>query len=175
MPSPSPSPLNVAMPLVPFDSLPHDARLWIFAAARALSEREDEALRRDVHAYLSQWQAHGHPLTCGADWRDGRFFAVAVDQSTAGASGCSIDSLYRILHDVQRSLGTTLMPGPLVFYRDAEGVVQGVDRETFRTLRHEGAIGPATPVFDTTLTDAGSYRQRFELPLERSWHARLAR
>ena len=49
-----------------------------------------EAIEADgVDAFLDQWNAHGSALTCAREWRDDRFLAIGVDQSTAGASGCS--------------------------------------------------------------------------------------
>ena len=79
------------MPRVVFESLPDDARVWVFGAANALDDRARERLLSAVDEYLDQWHAHGAALVCARDWRDDRFLAIGVDQSTAGASGCSID------------------------------------------------------------------------------------
>ena len=73
------------MPLTSFDELPADARVWVFGASDAIAGDVEQAMLGDVDAWLSRWQAHGHPLTCARDWRDGRFLVVGVDQSTAGA------------------------------------------------------------------------------------------
>lgn len=162
------------MPRVPFESLPDEARIWVFGASSALSADSTAALLRTVDDYLDGWSAHGAPLTCARDWREGRFLAIGVDQSTAGASGCSIDALFRILQGTERSLGVPLLAGGRVFYRDAAGVVQCVDRATYATRVRDGAIGADTPVFDTTLTTLGSYRACFERPASSSWHAQLA-
>ncbi|MFN8669005.1 MAG: hypothetical protein U0164_17620 [Gemmatimonadaceae bacterium] len=161
------------MPQVSFERLPDDARLWIFGASDALNGDASEALLRLVDEYLARWQAHGEPLTCGRDWRDGRFLAIGVDQRAAGASGCSIDALYRSLQQLERALGTSLLAGGRVFYRDAAGQVQCVDRATYAARARDGRIGSDTPVFDTTLTNAGDYRARFERPASSSWHAQL--
>lgn len=161
------------MPRVLFGELPDDARVWVFGARDLLGVEEERSLLRHVDEYLAAWSAHGVPLTCARDWRDGRFLAIGVDQSTAGASGCSIDALFHILRDLERSLGTSLVGGGRVFYRDARGEVQGVDRATFSVRSRSGEIGADTPVFDTTLTTAADYRARFERPASTSWHAQL--
>ena len=122
------------MPLVPFDSLPDDARLWVFASDRALLDADADRLLEEADTFLSRWQAHGSPLTCGRDWRDDRFLAIAVDQSAAGASGCSIDGLYRSFSALERELGTRLLAGGRVFHRDPSGEVQVSDRAMFSTL-----------------------------------------
>jgi hypothetical protein len=122
-----------------------------------------------VDAFLAQWRAHGDPLTCARDWRDDRFLAVGVDQSTAGASGCSIDGLFRVLQGLEPQLGSRMVGGGRVFYRDLNGEVQSVERHELKALRDSGAIKENSVVFDTSLTDLGSLRQGFERPARKSW------
>lgn len=161
------------MPAVPFDALPDDARLWVFATAQPLAGDALAALLTTVDAFLAGWAAHGAPLDAGRDWRDGHFLAVAVDQRTAGASGCSIDGLFRSLRALESRLGTSLLAAGRVYWRDAAGMVQAGDRAAFRRAVAAGALGPTTPVFDTTVTTAGDWRARFERPLQESWHAQV--
>jgi hypothetical protein len=161
------------MPLVPFAALPDDARLWVFAAAAPLDEVDAQKLLAAVDGYLLQWQAHGHPLTAARDWRDERFLAVAVDQRTEGASGCSIDGLFRTLQGLERAIGATLVAGGLVFFRDSLGLVHSLSREDFELLARAGNASRETPVFDTTVTTAGDYRAHFERAAGESWHRTL--
>ena len=49
------------MPRVPFDSLPSDARVWVFGAANELTPPASERLLDAVDAFLGQWNAHGSP------------------------------------------------------------------------------------------------------------------
>jgi hypothetical protein len=161
------------MPLVDIQELPDAARTWVFGSDRTLDERKSEVLLRDVDDFLSQWHAHGAPLTVGRDWKYGRFLTVAVDQSTAGASGCSIDGLFRALKSLGPELDASLVTSGLVFYRDDEGELQSVDRERFTALSAQGLIHPDTTVFDPTVTTLGEWRARFELEASQSWHAGL--
>jgi hypothetical protein len=159
------------MPRLSFDSLPDDARVWVFAAADALEGDAAARLLTHVDAFLDRWAAHGVPLACARDWRDDRFLAVGVDQSREGASGCSIDGMFRTLQALEPALGTTLLGGGRVYWRDAAGAVRVAEREAF--ARAVGAAAADVPVFDTTVTTAGDWRARFERPLRESWHASL--
>jgi hypothetical protein len=161
------------MPLVQMKDLPDSARTWVFGANKTLEGPASETLLSEVDRFLSQWKAHGSPLTVGRDWRYGRFLTVAVDQSTAGASGCSIDGLFRSLKALEPNLGASLVTSGLVFYRDENGTIQSVDRERFSALGAEGKIQSGTDVFDPTITSLGEWRARFELDASRSWHAGL--
>ncbi len=163
------------MPLVQIDVLPDDARAWVFGADKTIKAPASDTLLREVEGFLSQWNAHGSPLTVGRDWKYGRFLTVAVDQSTAGASGCSIDGLFRTLKGLEPKLGASLVTSGLIFFRDENGVIQSVDRDQFTALGAEGKIARGTRVFDLTVTTLGEWRARFELNAEDSWHAKLLR
>ena len=161
------------MPKVSFEQLPDDARVWVFGAAGEMSEPAAERLLAAVDDFLTQWHAHGSPLVCARAWRDDRFLAIGVDQSTAGASGCSIDGLFRTLQRLEPELGTTLLGSGRVYYRDVDGRIVATTRPDFRELARDGSVGADTAVFDTSLTSAGAWRDEFERPAKDSWHASL--
>lgn len=161
------------MPKVAFQQLPDDARAWVFACQRDLSGDESERLLAAVDEHLEEWAAHGTPLHSARAWRDGRFLIVAVDERPAGASGCSIDGLFRVLRRLESELDTRLTAGGLVYYRDGPGAVRAASRDEFRQGSAEGSISRNTPVFDTAITSVGAYRSRFEIAAGDSWHATL--
>ena len=161
------------MPITTFDSLPDDARTWVFGSDRPLDAPASTRLLDVVDAHLGQWAAHGAPLTSARDWRDDRFLTIAVDQRTAGASGCSIDTHFRKLQTLEHELGASMVGGGRVFYRDAAGQVQSADRATFTDLADRGAVTADTTVFDLTVQTLGAWRAGFERPARASWHGQL--
>ena len=161
------------MPAVAFEALPAQARVWVFASDRPLQGRDLELLLTEVDRFLAQWKAHGHPLRCAREWRDDRFLAIGVDPTAEQASGCSIDGLFRGLQTLERVLNTRLVAGGRVFYRDASGAPQLVPRPEIAALAAQGALTPATPVFDLSLTAAADYRAKFERPAGETWVAAL--
>ena len=156
------------MPRVDFSQLPDNARVWVFASDRRLDADESRALLHDVDAFLDQWKAHGAPLRNGREWRDSQFLVIGVDPTVEQASGCSIDGLFRSLQQLGTSLGTNLLGGGRVFYRDAEGATRVVPRPKAGSV-----VEPETPVFDTSLTNAGEYRRKFERPARDTWVSSL--
>ncbi len=159
------------MPIVPFDTLPDSARLWVFASDKPLAGASADTMLAAVDNFIAQWKAHGVPLRAGRDWRDDRFLAVAVDVNAENASGCSIDGLFRAFQDLQRELGVQLVGAGRVFYRGGAGI-ETTTREDFLMRAKDGRITAATPVFDISLTDAGAWRHRFEQPAGVSWAGR---
>ena len=161
------------MPVVAFNALPPNARVWVFASDRPLGRDESEVLLEEVDRFLDQWKAHGAPLRSAREWRDDRFLVVGVDPTAEQASGCSIDGLFRALRALEGPLSTVLVAGGRVFYRDPKGSVRMQPRREVPTMTERGHLTADTPVFDTSLTDAMSYRERFELPARDSWVAAL--
>ena len=160
------------MPRTPLATLPDGARLWVFAAERPLIPAEREALLADVDAFLDQWAAHGVPLTSARDWRYDRFLLVAVDEAAAGASGCSIDALTRLLKAHEARLGIALLDNSPVTYRDGERIAR-VSRSEFGTLADQGTVGIETTVFDNTVSTVGAVRSgQWERPARGAWHGR---
>ena len=159
------------MPMVRFDTLPDDARVWVFGAAASLDEVDAKRLLAAVDAFLFQWKAHGHPLTCAREWRDDRFLVVGVDQRTEGASGCSIDGLFRTLQGLETAIGTSLVAGGKIYFRDALELVHAVPRAEFEKMAARNEVSASTRVFDTTVTTAGAYRANFECAASAGWHA----
>jgi hypothetical protein len=159
------------MPLVSFSSLPESARVWVFAADRPLASPQADMLLGEVDAYLAEWRAHGQPLTVAREWRDDRFLTVAVDQTDAYASGCSIDGLFRALRALETRLGAGLVGGGRVHFRDETGAIRTVTRDEFSRLGESGVVNRRTRVFDPTVATAGEWRERFETDAAHSWHA----
>jgi len=160
------------MPRIPFEQLPPDARLWIFAAERPLAAEERDRVLGETDAFINQWMAHGVPLMAGRDLRHGQFVLVGVDERAAGVSGCSIDALVRRMQQLETILGLELINNGPVLYREGEAVVR-VSRERFAELAASGTVSPTTRVFDNTLTRVGDLLAgKWEVKAADSWHAR---
>ena len=158
------------MSRVGFDVLPEDARVWIFSAERELTAVEQERVLADVDRFIDQWGAHSVPLVAGRELQYGQFLFVAVDQRTAGPSGCSIDALVRQMKELEHELDVELViHAPVLFRRCSH--VERVSREDFSELIADGHVNLATTVFNNTLQVLGDVRAgRWEVPASESWH-----
>jgi hypothetical protein len=161
------------MPRVDFDQLPAHARVWVFASDRPLEGDDARTLLDEVDRFLAQWKAHGAALRSAREWTEDQFLAIGVDPTVEQASGCSIDGLFRGLQALERSLDTRLVAGGRVFYRGADGKAQLANRADVPTLAATGVLTETTPVFDTSITDAAAWRERFVQPAGDSWVASL--
>lgn len=161
------------MPVFPFSSLPDNARVWVFASAQPILGDDAERLVAAAESFVRGWAAHGEPVVGAVDWRDDHFLLIAADEDATGVSGCSIDSLFNTLKQIERELGLSLLDSSLVWFRDDSGAVQVLPRGEFRELVDRGEVTSRTPVFDNT---AGTLKQvregEWERPFAESWHGK---
>lgn len=154
------------MPRIDFATLPDRARVWVFVADVPVTE--PAPLLQAVDDHLSQWAAHGVPLVCARDWRDDRFLVIAVDEAATGASGCSIDGLFRTIARTQSQVGADLLASGRVAWRSTDGSIRVASRAEF-----ESAATAETPVFGTLAETVGEWRSSYERPASASWAAAL--
>lgn len=155
------------MPRIEFSDIPDRARLWVFTADVAVAD--PAPLLNAVDGHLAQWAAHGVPLVCARDWRDARFLAIAVDEAATGASGCSIDGLFRTIGRVQAQVGADLLASGRVAWRDGEAGIRVAPRAEFEALAATGRVDAGTLVYETLVDTVGEWRERFERPAGDSW------
>jgi hypothetical protein len=160
-------------PEITFDQMPDHARLWVFAADHALESPAAVQLLERVDHFIAGWNAHGQPVVGSRDLTHRRFLLVAADEKATGVSGCSIDSLFRVLKAAEQEMGLNLLDSSLVHYRDPHGEIRSVSRAEFREAVQAGEVGPGTHVFDNTVDTVGALREgKWERPMAESWHAR---
>jgi len=153
-----------------FPAFSDDAKLWVYAMSRPLSEAQREHVASRLAAFIRQWQSHGAPVHGAFEIVEDRFVLITgyVD---GGIGGCSTDSMMRVMKEL-REEGLDGFDRTLVFFRDAGGRVQAVGRADFQALVAGGQVDADTPVFDTTIQLVGDLRRGgFETALSRSWHA----
>ena len=161
------------IPITSFESLPDSARVWVYGADRDIDAAGAGKLLSETDAFLDQWKAHGADLLSARDWSDNRFLTIAVDQEQEGASGCSIDVLFRALKSLEQQLGAKLVTSGLVYFRGRDGKIRAVTRDEFTDASERGEAGPDTEVFDLSVTTLGEWRARFRSKAADSWHASL--
>lgn len=161
------------MPITNFDMLPDSARVWVYGSEPALDTDQTKEMLEEVDRFLRGWKAHGVPLHSARNWQGDRFLTIAVDQEREGASGCSIDGLFRTLKGLEASVGGQLVTSGLVYYRERDGDIRAVSRDEFTRRSEKGEIDGDTEVFDLSVTQLGEWKSRFRSRAADSWHNSL--
>ena len=155
-----------------FNNFPSSAKVWVYQSSRALSDQEVSAVQSALNAFAHQWTSHNQQLRAAGEVLYNRFILLAVDESQAGASGCSIDKSVAFIKSLQASLGTDLFDRMRFAYLHGDQVYS-VPREEFARLFAKGIINTSTLVFDPLVDTVAKLREAFIKPLDQSWHLRM--
>ena len=154
------------------DTLHDQSRIWIYQSNQAFSEEDLPIVKAKLQNFARQWVSHSRALKASADIYYKRFIVLTVDETQAGASGCSIDSSVRFLQQLQTEYGVDLFDR-MNFSFEKNGAVHTVSRHQFRELFQSGEIDDQTTVFDTLVKTKEEFNSRFKKPLGESWHKRM--
>ena len=160
--------------LVDFNALPDTSRVWIYQSDKAFTEEQATQLDKDLSTFLTSWTAHGASLKAGFEVKYNRFIIIALDQSQASASGCSIDSQVRFIQAMQEELDVDLLDKMNVTYYQNDRIHYKPLMD-FKKMAKDGAIGKKTVVFNNLVTNVGEYKNFWEVPAIESWHSRFLR
>lgn len=158
--------------LVPFESLPEDARVWIYQANRTFTEEEVQKLNGQLETFLKQWTAHGADLKAGFEIRYKRFIVIALDQAVNAASGCSIDASVHFIQQLEKMYEVDLLDKMNVSYRSGDYIAYKPLTD-FKKMAKDRAVSQNTIVFNNLVNNKEEYLNYWEVPARDSWHARF--
>ncbi|AYL99650.1 ABC transporter ATPase [Mucilaginibacter celer] len=150
------------------------SRVWIYQADRKLTNAEVAAIQPELDRFTTGWTAHNNQLKAKGEIRYNRFFVLIVDESQAGASGCSIDKSVHFMQQVQQHLGINLFDRFNLAYREGEEVLS-LPRHGFEEKLKNGSINRETIVYNNLVQNLTELETKWEVPFKDSWHIQLFR
>lgn len=158
--------------LVPFENLPGSSRIWIYQANRSFTETEQDEIEMLLKQFIEAWTAHGANLKAGYQLRYKRFIVIALDQSHADASGCSIDASVHFIQSLEEKYGVDLLDKMNVTYKQGEYIAYKPLTD-FKKMAKDRAISLNTIVFNNLVNNIEEYNDHWEVPAAESWHSRF--
>lgn len=150
------------------------SRVWIYQSDRKLTDQEVQQIQPELDRFTTNWTAHNNQLKAKGEVRYNRFFILIVDESQAGASGCSIDKSVHFMQEVQQHLGINLFDRFNLAYREGEEVLS-LPRHDFEAKLKDGSINKETVVYNNLVQNLTELETKWEVPFKDSWHIQLFR
>lgn len=141
--------------------------LWLFAFLQPVSASVAETLQSRLRALLTEWKAHGTPVSSQVALKYGHFLFI---EATTDTSGCSIDWLHHQLEALFQELALEVADHSTVFYWDHDSIAYVPFQELPAAIA-TGKLTEATMVFDPQAVHQGQL-ERWEAPLRNTWMAR---
>lgn len=151
---------------IPFKEIAKDSRLWVFITDRKFTTEEEVDFNLQLEKFLNSWTAHKLELKTSSEIIDGMVICIAVDESMAGASGCSIDKLHHFIIEFQKASGILLLDRMRVVYKDQMDVLKNLKLDDFIKKVKLGEISKDTIVINAQAT---SLSQPLELRAGDTW------
>ena len=152
-----------------FNSLPANARVWIYQGNREYSEEEISWLKNRLTQCVSDWTSHSRKVIAAAEVVYNRFLIFVADESAFQVSGCSIDSSVRFVKDVESQLKADLFNRLNVAWREGDEI-KSAAKDEFEALLRSGQVDENTIVFNNLVQTKEQLEKAWEVPVKESWH-----
>ncbi|HWZ04907.1 MAG TPA: hypothetical protein VNX40_14925 [Mucilaginibacter sp.] len=149
-----------------------NSRVWVYQADRKLSDREVQQVQNELDSFATGWTAHNNQLKAKGEIKYNRFIILTVDESQAGASGCSIDKSVRFIKDMEQQFNINLLDRFNLAYREGSEVLSA-PRHVFEDLIKQGSINTESIVFNNMVQNLKELQTKWEVPFKDSWHIQL--
>jgi len=152
------------------DSFPAISKVWVYASSRELTPDEATFTQEALNNFTARWTAHNEQLKAAGVVLERSFIILMVDESQAGASGCSIDSSVAFIKVLGEKLGVDLFDRLTFVYRDSQGAVSRIHKNDLSAAYATGLITDDSLFFNTLVANKDQLDHFWEQPLSKSWH-----
>ncbi|MES2809603.1 MAG: ABC transporter ATPase [Bacteroidota bacterium] len=151
-----------------------NSRVWVYQSDKKLTDTVVKQIQDRLDAFTTQWTAHNNQLKAIGEVRYNRFLILIVDETQAGASGCSIDKSVHFMQGLEKEFGINLFDRFNLAYRQADEVLS-LPRHGFEDLLKNGTINTDTIVYNNLVQNLNELQTKWEVPFKDSWHIQLFR
>jgi len=157
---------------VDYNTLPDTARVWVYQSDRKFKQEELPIIQKEAEEFITNWTRHGDQLKGSYTVIHNQFLVLAIDESFANASGCSIDSSVRFVKELESKLSLDLMNKLNISFKDGENI-NIVSLAEFQNYAKENKITSDTIVFNNMVQTKADVASNWEVAAKDSWHQRF--
>ena len=158
--------------LVPFNTLPATARIWIYQSPRPLTENEIAFTRDAAEKFIQSWTAHEAGLKGGFEIFLNHFIVIAVDEDYNDASGCSIDKKVNFMKQFGTELKIDFFNRMQIAYLENDAV-KFMNMHDFTGKIKSGQLSDDIIMFNNLVATMSEFHQNWKIPVRNSWLQQL--
>ncbi len=153
---------------ISFEKLPPHSRIWIYQSDRAFSVDEEKIISDSLMSFCSGWEAHGSPLLTSFKIEYHQFVILVVDESSAGASGCSIDGSVRVLKDLGNHLNIDFFDRSRVAFLENKKILS-YSLTQLKSLFQSGELTSTSQTFNNLVASKEEWEINWKTSAQKSW------
>ncbi|MCC6280880.1 MAG: hypothetical protein IT262_09775 [Saprospiraceae bacterium] len=155
------------------DHFAPESRVWVYTCNRRLTDTEAQQVQQALDAFTSEWTAHNQALKATSEVFENQCIVLMVDESRAGASGCSNDKSVHFLEDLGQQFGADFFERMRFAWADENGHLHFASRPELTTARESGTVTDRTPMLNTLVQNRRELLEKWLVPFGESWHRRV--
>jgi len=150
------------------ESYSPSSKVWIYTSDKEFNSEQVPIIASSLNSFVKNWTAHSKLLQSTYLIAFNRFIILIVDESKAGASGCSIDASVRFMKGLGEEFGLDFFNRMLFAYKEGEKAIV-LDKENFEKSIRSGNIHRETLVFNNLVRNKEELGRLWIVPLKESW------
>lgn len=154
-------------------TMDRSSRIWIYTLDRSCTAEEKALVEQDIAAFIAVWTSHNRQLTGYGGLIDERIIILAVDESKANASGCSIDKSVHFLNVLGLKFGFDPFNRWIFGVLNEQGAITYYSREALRSAYVAGQIHDETWCLDNLVDQQEDLVKHWVKPFGQSWLKRV--
>ncbi|WP_317043388.1 ABC transporter ATPase [Polaribacter haliotis] len=162
------------MMLVEFDSIPEDAKVWIYPSSRKFYANEIDEVTKKVKKFVETWKTENEDFKASYKILYNRFIVLSADDITTTLTNKDIDTSVTFIIELQEIYNVELLDKMNVCFKQGE-FVQYKELKDFKKLLKNKAVTAKTIVFDNLITTKQEFENHWEVAIEDSWYSRFLR
>ena len=149
-------------------ALDNSSRVWIYASSEEFTYDELDEIRPEIQNFLQHWTSHNRDLVSYGNIFHKRFLALFVDESKAGASGCSIDKSVHFIQHLGSRFNKDFFNRLNIYFLIDDEVIS-CHMNHVPALVADGKIDGDTLFFDNLVSDKATFLNSWIKPVKEGW------
>ena len=159
---------------MPLNKLDESSRVWVYNTKEFLSPEQIKVVLERTADFIKKWTAHQQELYGGCGFAFFRHLIIAVDETRASASGCSIDSCVHFLEDLGKELEIDFFDRMQYTFL-LDDTPYKVHHKDLQIAFEDKEINEQTLFVDPSVQRLDSFHTQFTKPLADSFQYRFIR
>jgi hypothetical protein len=151
-----------------FNEMPSDAKVWVYAANRILTDAETLDIQSAGNDFTRSWTAHQNQLKAAFIILHNTFMVFMVDENVNEVSGCGIDKSVHFMQEIDKKYNLDAFNRLRIELWQNNAVVI-TNKQKLSVMLQENAANAQTIVFNKTVTTKEQFDSGFQIPLDKSW------
>ena len=147
-----------------------ESKVWFYIANKPISAQGQQMAEYVLGRFLKGWTAHNNALKSAGELYAGRIMLLMVDETQAGASGCSIDKSVHFLKRLGSELQVDFFDPFTSAWADAENLYFGDITELKLALKNNRE---GLQIINSQIKTKLDLKTKWLLKVEDSWQNRF--